>query len=112
MKQDLKFNICGLETSHSHNDDMKKPILIPAHLLYSCHFWAEHLEEDDRKHDHYTLLKEIEYFLYNRFLFWLEVLSLAKEVPVAQGALFTTICWLGVSVSLCYILNTAFDTVP
>jgi hypothetical protein len=99
MNRDLKFNICGLETSHCHNDDMKKPIPIPAHLLYSCRFWAEHLEEDDKKHDRYTLLKEIEYFLYNRFLFWLEVLSLAKEVPVAQRALLTTIRWLGVSVS-------------
>jgi hypothetical protein len=101
MNRDLKFNICGLETSHCRNDDMKKPIPIPiaAHLLYSCRFWAEHLEEDDKKYDRYTLLKEIEYFLYNRFLFWLEVLSLAKEVPVAQRALLTTIRWLGVSVS-------------
>jgi hypothetical protein len=99
MNRDLKFNICGLETSHYRNDDMKKPISIPAHLLYSCRFWAEHLEEDDKKHDRYTLLKEIEYFLYDRFLFWLEVLSLAKEVPVAQRALLTTIRWLGVSVS-------------
>ena len=99
MNRDLKFNICGVETSHCRNDDMKKPIPIPAHLLYSCRFWSEHLEEDEKKHDRSKLLKEIEYFLYNHFLFWLEVLSLAKEVPVAQRALLTTIRWLGVSVS-------------
>ena len=99
MNRELKFNICGLETSHRRNDDMKKPIPIPAHLSYSCRFWAEHLVEDHDTHDRSTLLKEIREFLYNRFLFWLEVLSLNKEVPVAQRALLTAIRWLGVSIS-------------
>ena len=99
MKRDLKFNICGFETSHCRNDDMKKPTPIPAHLLYSCRFWAEHLGEDDKERGRCAVLEEVEYFLHNCFLFWLEVLSLAKEVPVAQRALFTTIHWLGVSVS-------------
>jgi len=98
MNRELRFNICGSETSHRCNDDMKKPTPIPAHLLYSCRFWSEHLEEDRDMHDRSTFLQEIREFLYNRFLFWLEVLSLTKEVPVAQRALLTTIRWLGVSV--------------
>jgi hypothetical protein len=103
MNRGLKFNICGLETSHCRNDDMKKSIPIPAHLSYSCRFWAEHLEEDDDKHDRYTLLKEMRHFLFSRFLFWLEVLSLTKEVSVAQRALLTAIRWLGVSVYLSFV---------
>jgi hypothetical protein len=97
MNRDLKFNICGLESSHRRNDDMKKSMPIPAHLSYPCRFWAEHLEEDDNKHDRRTLLKEMRDFLYNRFLFWLEVLSLIKEVSVAQIALLAAIRWLAVS---------------
>jgi hypothetical protein len=99
MNRELRFNICGLETSHHRNDNMKKPFPIPAHLLYSCRFWVEHLVEDHDMHDCSTLLKEIREFLYNRFLFWLEVLSLNKEIPVAQRALLTAIRWLGVSIS-------------
>jgi hypothetical protein len=97
MNRELKFNFCGLETSHYRNDDMKKRTSIPAHLSYSCRFWAEHLEEGDDKHDRRTLLKEIHDFLHNRFLFWLEVLSLIKEVSVAQLALLMAIRRLGVS---------------
>jgi hypothetical protein len=99
MNRELKFNVCGWETSYRRNDDMKKSTPIPAYLSYSCRFWAEHLVEDDDKHGRSALLQEMHDFLYDRFLFWLEVLSLTKEVLVAQRALLTAIRWLGVSAS-------------
>ena len=97
MNRELKFNICGWETSHRRNDEMKKSTPISAHLSYSCRFWSEHLVEEDDKHGRSALLQEMHNFLYDRFLFWLEVLSLTKEVSVAQRALLTAIRWLGVS---------------
>jgi len=98
MNQELRFNICGWETSHCRNDDMKQSNLIPAYLSYSCRFWAEHLQDNHDQRDRRILLKEMRDFLHNRLLFWLEVLSLNKEMPVAQLALLTAISWLGVSV--------------
>lgn len=98
LNRGLKFNICGLETSYCRNNDMKKSTPVPAHLSYACRFWAEHLEEDNDRHDRRTLLKEMRNFLYNLFLFWLEVLSLTEEVPVAQRALLAATRWLGVSI--------------
>ena len=97
MNRMLKFNICGWDTSHGCNDDMKMSTLVPAYLSYSCRFWAEHLGEDGNRHDRLELLKELRHFLYDRFLFWLEVLSLAKEVSIAQLSLLIAIRWLGVS---------------
>jgi hypothetical protein len=99
MNQELQFNICGFETSHRRNDDMTVATPVSAHLSYSCRFWADHLEEDNDKHDRRTLLKEMREFFYSRFLFWLEVLSLSKEVSAAQLALLIAIRWLGVSFS-------------
>ena len=97
MNRELRFNICGWETSHLRNDDMKKSTPIPAYLSYSCRFWAEHLGEDGDKHDRLILLEELRDFFYDRVLFWLEVLSLAKEVSIAQLSLLIAIRWLGVS---------------
>ena len=96
MNRMLKFNICGWDTSHGHNDDMKMSTLVPAYLSYSCRFWAEHLGEDGNRHGRLELLKELRHFLYDRFLFWLEVLSLTKEVSIAQLSLLIAIRWLGV----------------
>lgn len=117
MNRELKFNIGDVKTSHCFND-VTKPI--PSHLSYSCRFWAEHLDAETTdprvfsryiwrlvyNHDRYLLLEEIRYFIYNQFLFWLEVLSLIKKVPVAQPALLNTIRWLGVS--SCHVFMSNF----
>jgi hypothetical protein len=96
MNRKLKFNMCGLVTSYLRNDDIRLSTPIPTHLSYACRFWAEHLGEVDDMHGRHTLLKEMRHFLYHRFLFWLEVLSLKKEVSISQRALLSAIRWLGV----------------
>jgi hypothetical protein len=48
MMEELRFNICQLETSHQLNNefsDLTERIkkAISSHLSYSCRFWADHL---------------------------------------------------------------------
>ena len=101
MKLGLMFNICELETSHYCNDDIEdlpqritKKISMP--LLYACRFWAAHLLDTPGVHD--SLLHDVEDFLHIRLLFWLEVMSLMREVSVANIALLTVAPWFQVSI--------------
>jgi hypothetical protein len=52
MNANLRFNICGLETSHLRNSEVKDLAArikqcIPACLSYACRFVAKHLRETD-----------------------------------------------------------------
>jgi hypothetical protein len=99
MKTGLKFNICGLETSYSFNDNipnLKSTIeaFIPIHLSYSCHFWGYHVK--DTPFDK-ILLKEISSFLKKYLLYLLEALSLLRNVSVALQTLSIIIHWTEVS---------------
>jgi hypothetical protein len=99
MKMGLKFNICDLETSHVSNDNVLDLPLriqkyIPDHLSYSCRFWAEHVRRTNFGADVVASLDE---FLCHRLLYWLEVLSLIKAVPIASPALTSIVDWSPVS---------------
>jgi hypothetical protein len=102
MKQMLKFNICNLETSYLLNDDVQHlpwriKTYIPPPLLYSCSFWAAHLRDTSINEDcRGTLLTEVKDFLHVRFLYWLEVMSLTKQVQAANVALLTAVSWIDV----------------
>lgn len=103
MKDGLKFNICGLNTSYMANDDVEdlpqrmETNISPA-LLYACRFWAAHLRETTSDHDnHEVVIIEVKDFFYTRLLFWLEVMSLNKEVLTANVALLTAAHWIQVS---------------
>jgi hypothetical protein len=103
MRLGLIFNICELETSYYCNDDIEdlpqritRKISMP--LLYACRFWAAHLLDTPGVQD--SLSTEIEDFLRTRFLFWLEVMSLMREVAVANIALLTVAPWLQVSITI------------
>jgi hypothetical protein len=113
MTKTLKFNICDLQSSHLPNDKVEglSRLIeenISSTLFYSCRFWAAHvldttIEPDGHSHD--SLMKEIEGFLHTRVLFWLEVMSLKKEVAAANVALLIVSPRIRVSVIL---IVTAF----
>jgi hypothetical protein len=95
MKKELRFNICDLETSHRFNDDVpdmaeRVAVAIPSHLSYACCYWYSHLQVAS-----YTdsLLTSVRDFVATSFLYWLEVLSLIKEVSIASPALRFTTNW-------------------
>jgi hypothetical protein len=106
MSVELKFNICGLETSHLRNDnvrDMPSRIAksVPPRLFYACRFGWQHLRDTSPEVSScIELLKDIDDFLHVRLLYWLEVMSLIKEIPMALSALHFMAGWIGVS-SLC-----------
>jgi hypothetical protein len=102
MKMELKFNICGLETSHVSNDEvLDLPIrihkCIPNHLSYACRFWAEHLQRTDFQPD---VLACLDKFLRRQLLYWLEVLSVIKAVHIASPALSSIVDRTQVSASV------------
>ena len=106
MKAELRFNICQLQTSYVCNDDAQDLVAqlssaIGDHLSYSCRFWADHLQEISPD----TLIVEVlNDFVDHRLLYWLEVLSLVKEVGIAPSALLSMSAWLKVCSSFIFHL--------
>ena len=101
-EEGVEINICGLQTSYLLNsevEDLPERIKknIPGPLMYSCQYWAAHLRDvPNVREGHGALLKEIHDFFHDLFLFWLEVMSLVKQVPAANVALVVTIPWVDV----------------
>jgi hypothetical protein len=106
MLDDLKFNICSLESSYLANkdvEDLETRISdhLPPALSYACRFWDNHLEGLDFETDLFVKLRT---FLEMKFLFWLEALSLMNDLGLASPALSYLSVWLaaarGVSTSV------------
>lgn len=90
MKRFLRFNICGLETSHLMNrdvTDLAKRVqdFIPRSLAYACRFWAEHIKLAGAINP--QALPLILEFFQALFLYWLEVLSLIGNGRAALQAM-------------------------
>ncbi|KAJ6511658.1 hypothetical protein DFH09DRAFT_270095, partial [Mycena vulgaris] len=78
MQRSLRFNICNLPTSYLRNVEM--PGLqsqldkhIPGELQYACRFWVDHLVATSCNS---RSVRVAEGLVLEKFLFWLEVLSL------------------------------------
>ncbi|KAL5512428.1 hypothetical protein ACEPAG_3420 [Sanghuangporus baumii] len=97
MENMLHFNMCNLETSFVHNDDVqgisdRVKECIPSHLEYVCMHWAQHLCDVPYSPD---LLDKLSDFAYKSLLFWFEVLSLVKMfVRVANRSLLQAVMWI------------------
>ncbi|KAJ6612628.1 hypothetical protein B0H10DRAFT_1952189 [Mycena sp. CBHHK59/15] len=89
LHSELKFNICGLEDSHCLNTDVPDIArrvtdnILPA-LAYSSCFWFNHVQETLIEG---RVLEAIRRFMYDKVLYWLEVLSLLGKLPIATAAL-------------------------
>ncbi|KAG8732043.1 hypothetical protein FRC10_001282 [Ceratobasidium sp. 414] len=88
MLQGLKFNICGLETSHVPNrtiPDLAERVqnAIAQHLCYSCLYWYSHLAQAEMGAAEESLRK----FLFDKgLIYWLEALSLIGKLDVALSS--------------------------
>jgi hypothetical protein len=96
MLHDLKFNICNLESSHFLNSQiLDLPSRIKEHisptLFYACRFWDDHLE---RLSFDQVWLNQLRPLFEQKFLFWLEVLSVTSTVDLATAALLFLKAWL------------------
>ncbi|KAF7970764.1 hypothetical protein HWV62_23104 [Athelia sp. TMB] len=95
MKTKLKFNICGLESSHMRNGavpDLTARVRnsIDTVLSYSCRFLGAHVESTPHGKD---LHNELEEFFLEHFLYWLEVLSLERHINKASRSLSAISMW-------------------
>ena len=93
---ELKFNICGLESSYLANKDVEGLEVciaqhLPPALSYACHLWDDHLKQLDFETD---LFEKLQTFFGMKFLFWLEALSLLSGVGLASLALSSLSIWL------------------
>ncbi|KAG9091493.1 hypothetical protein FS749_016513, partial [Ceratobasidium sp. UAMH 11750] len=99
MTSELKFNICGLETSFRRNrevQDLEERIrtTISRRLEYSCLYWTSHLIKAERNID----ILPGGYLLDNilvgpRALYWVEVLSLVNQLATALPSIQHLRAW-------------------
>ncbi|KAJ7613307.1 WD40-repeat-containing domain protein [Mycena polygramma] len=95
MQAELRFNICGLPTSYLRNINVPEihsqlTTYISGQLRYTCRYWADHLTVMPF---HPDIAEEGQKFLTDKFLFWLEVLSLTGMVGYGTGALSKCAAW-------------------
>ncbi|KIJ56221.1 hypothetical protein M422DRAFT_239428 [Sphaerobolus stellatus SS14] len=90
MNMQLDFNIVKLTTSHFSNDEQPSAPLVAPPLAYACTGWGDHLFHSTNVITKvHTLLGRIVTFLQTKFLYWLEVLSVLKNVQYASTLLLT-----------------------
>ncbi|TFK35241.1 hypothetical protein BDQ12DRAFT_760176, partial [Crucibulum laeve] len=88
MNKELYFNIAGATTSYKSNDEQH--LKIPTHLDYVCTTWGDHLllSADGNRPLSKSLIQVTEDFLEQKFLYWLEVLSVNKMVRYGSSILY------------------------
>ncbi|KAH7339070.1 hypothetical protein B0J17DRAFT_717490 [Rhizoctonia solani] len=96
MKEQLRFNICELESSFVPNnkvDNLKERIeqKISPTLAYACRYWGSHLAFAPKSEGFPGMLEE---FVSDRLLFWMEVLSLRREMAMGLETLVKAKQWL------------------
>ncbi|KAF7970638.1 hypothetical protein HWV62_23364 [Athelia sp. TMB] len=89
MNNQLHFNMGNLATSHIPNADIpdlsdRVGIAVPQSLSYPCLFWGYHIRESLSGDS--SLLPLILTFFEEKFLFWLEVLSVMGEIRLDPGS--------------------------
>jgi len=96
MMKGLQFNICDLPSAYLPNSeisdlDTRIKNRITPELAYSCQHWTEHVRQAPANS---TLAAEVQASFNNeRFLFWVESLSLLKLVNTCAGSLSSLIQW-------------------
>ncbi|KAF9547029.1 YVTN repeat-like/Quino protein amine dehydrogenase [Agrocybe pediades] len=106
MEKELRFNICGLETSFlldSDVPDLQEKIErnISDALFYSCKHWSNHLVNGSFAEVIHTKLV---CFLATHLLFWMEVLNVKRHIMTGPKILLSALNWL--KENSCHAKNT------
>ncbi|KAG9079915.1 hypothetical protein FRC06_007322, partial [Ceratobasidium sp. 370] len=103
MLRDLRFNICGLESSCMMNRDVRDlqsriERMISLELSYSCLYWINHLVASVFATISPGILELLDKFLLGaHLLYWIEVASLTKELYSITDGLHQFMNWINVS---------------
>ncbi|KAB5589508.1 Vegetative incompatibility protein HET-E-1 [Ceratobasidium theobromae] len=111
MKDQLKFNICKLESSFLRDKNvpgLKTRIErnISRELFYACRYWTDHLELSGTSSEIHQTLEE---FLSQRLLFWMEVLNLKECIVTGVLGLVKAQAWLIMSKADPHLIKLASD---
>ena len=88
MKAGLRFNICGLESSHQRNDEILGLVQrISPELQYSAVYWLDHLSLSGGLGKEEKITNAYEFLYHARLFYWLEVLSVISEINAAAQTL-------------------------
>jgi len=98
MKERLRKNICNLDgcPTLSEVEDLvaRREANIGNALEYACRFWTKHLAKIPGDSPHVKRVQEaIDEFFTKRLLFWIEVLSLTRNLSVCVYALYDVDQW-------------------
>jgi len=82
---ELCIGISGIVTSYYSNKDQFGPLATPP-LVYACIAWGDHILLSTGLYDTISMdfLTRINSFLQNKFLYWLEELSVLQDVELAS----------------------------
>ena len=99
MSSELHFNMSDLKSSSVKNVDIpaaNKSFLSPF-VSYSSLFWADHLVQTQCKE---ILVEAVEFVMYEKLLFWIEVMSLLGKAHEVSAILKKALEWPGLTVCL------------
>ncbi|KAF4613239.1 hypothetical protein D9613_010773 [Agrocybe pediades] len=96
MDKELRFNICGLESSFLFDRDVpdleqKIERNISQALLYACKHWSSHLHEGAFTEVNHVKLV---HFLCLHLLFWMEVLNVKRLISIGPKLLDNALSWM------------------
>ncbi|KAF9539998.1 WD40 repeat-like protein, partial [Agrocybe pediades] len=96
MDKELRFNICGLESSFVFDADVpdlqqKIERNISQGLLYACKHWSSHLREGAFTEVNRAKLVR---FLCSHLLFWIEILNVKRLISIGPKLLGNALSWI------------------
>ena len=115
MEEKLRKNICKLDgcptLSEVKDLPARRETYIGSALEYACRFWTKHLAKIPGNGPHVKRVREaIDEFFTKRLLFWIEVLSLTRNLNIGVYALGDVDQWY-LSVSCVWYLKNACSCV-
>ena len=90
----LHFNMCDLNSSNIRNVDVDRSAISPL-VSYSSQFWADHLVQTQHEE---ILMKAVEFVMYEKLLFWIEVMSILEKVHEVFAILKRALEWPALAV--------------
>jgi len=92
VSSDLHFNMCNLESSNIKNVDIPATVktAISPLVSYSSTFWADHLAHTPRDE---ASMEAVKFVLYEKLLFWIEVMSILGKTHEVSAILRGTLEW-------------------
>jgi len=91
----LHFNMCNLNSSSIKNVDITDKSAISPLISYSSQFWADHLVQTQGEE---ALTTAVEFVIYEKLLFWIEVMSILEKAHEAHAILKRALEWPALAV--------------